>query len=77
MGAMSLRQQPPTSVMAERSKTSAPNLTHLLLMPSAIPLPREEDDKVIAEVLWVDHFEIANSTLDPMTCRSLGVRLFH
>ena len=25
-------------------------------MPSAIPLPREEDDKVIAEVLWVDHF---------------------
>ena len=23
-----LRQQPPTSVMAERSKTSAPNLTH-------------------------------------------------
>ena len=46
-------------------------------MPSAIPLPREEDDKVIAEVLWVDHFEIANSTLDPMTCRSLGVRLFH
>ena len=33
-----------------------PELDPSLLMPSAIPLPREEDDKVIAEVLWVDYF---------------------
>lgn len=33
-----------------------PELDTSLLMPSAIPLPREENDTVIAEVLWVDHF---------------------
>lgn len=33
-----------------------PELDPSLLMPSAIPLPREENDTVIAEVLWVDHF---------------------
>ncbi len=33
-----------------------PELDPSLLVPSAIPLPREENDTVIAEVLWVDHF---------------------
>ena len=33
-----------------------PEIDPALLMPSAVPLPRHEDDHVIAEVLWVDRF---------------------
>lgn len=33
-----------------------PDVDPALLMPATIPLPREEGDEVIAEVLWVDRF---------------------
>jgi hypothetical protein len=33
-----------------------PELDLLSLLPATVPLPRESDDAVVVEVLWVDHF---------------------
>lgn len=33
-----------------------PEIDPALLMPATIPLPRDEGDEVVAEVLWVDRF---------------------
>jgi S-adenosylmethionine hydrolase len=33
-----------------------PEIDPVLLLPGTVPLPREEGDTVIADVLWVDHF---------------------
>jgi hypothetical protein len=36
-----------------------------LLMPGVVPLPQADDSKVIAQVLWVDHFGNAQLNVGP------------
>ncbi len=36
-----------------------------LLLPGTVPLPRDEGDELIGEVLWVDHFGNAQLNLGP------------
>lgn len=42
-----------------------PQVDPALLMPATIPLPREEGDAVIAEVLWVDRFGNCQLNIGP------------
>jgi S-adenosylmethionine hydrolase len=42
-----------------------PEVDAALLMPATIPLPREEGDEVIAEVLWVDRFGNCQLNIGP------------
>jgi S-adenosylmethionine hydrolase len=43
-----------------------------LLMPGLIPLSRDEDGKVMAEVLWVDRFGNCQLNVDPDDLAPLG-----
>ena len=45
------------------------------LRPSVIPLTRVEDDRVIAEVLWVDRFGNAQLNVDPDELAGMGERI--
>ncbi len=50
------------------------------LLPGIVPLPRDEDGEIVAEVLWVDHFGNAQLNVGPEDVAALGeaVRLrFH
>lgn len=42
-----------------------PEIDPMLLLPGTVPLPREEDDAIIAEVLWVDRFGNAQLNVGP------------
>jgi S-adenosylmethionine hydrolase len=50
------------------------------LLPGIVPLPRDQDGEIVAEVLWVDHFGNAQLNVGPDDVAALGemVRLrFH
>jgi hypothetical protein len=42
-----------------------PEVDPVLLLPATVPLPRLEDDELIAEVLWVDRFGNAQLNIGP------------
>ena len=47
----------------------------LLLRPGLMPLPREVDGTIVAEVLWVDHFGNCQLNVDPDEIDHLGDRV--
>jgi S-adenosylmethionine hydrolase len=47
----------------------------LSLLPGLLPLPREEDGTVVAEVLWVDRFGNCQLNVDPEEVAHLGARV--
>jgi S-adenosylmethionine hydrolase len=47
----------------------------LSLLPGLLPLPREEDGTVVAEVLWVDRFGNCQLNVDPDEVAHLGPRV--
>jgi len=47
----------------------------LLLRPGLMPLPREVDGTIVAEVLWVDHFGNCQLNVDPDEVDHLGDRV--
>ncbi len=49
---------------ADLSELGEP-LDPVLLMPAVVPLPRDEGDTVVAEVLWVDRFGNAQLNVGP------------
>ncbi len=52
-----------------------PVIDPLSLRPGLVPLPREEDGALIAEVLWVDHFGNCQLNVDPDEVDRLGDRV--
>ena len=42
-----------------------PEIDPVLLLPGTVPLPREDGDGIVAEVLWVDRFGNAQLNLGP------------
>ncbi len=52
-----------------------PAVDPLTLRPGLIPLTREEDGTVVAEVLWVDHFGNCQLNVDPDEVAALGDRI--
>jgi S-adenosylmethionine hydrolase len=47
----------------------------LSLLPGLVPLPREEGDTIVAEVLWVDHFGNCQLNVDPAEVAGFGPRV--
>jgi S-adenosylmethionine hydrolase len=47
----------------------------LSLLPGLLPLPREEGDAVVAEVLWVDRFGNCQLNVDPDQVAAFGPRV--
>ena len=45
-----------TSATASTSPSSATPIDADALLPGMVPLPREEPEGLVGEVLWVDHF---------------------
>jgi S-adenosyl-L-methionine hydrolase (adenosine-forming) len=45
------------------------------LLPGVIPVPREEDGELVAEVLWVDHFGNAQLNVGPDDVEGWGERI--
>jgi S-adenosyl-L-methionine hydrolase (adenosine-forming) len=45
------------------------------LLPGVIPVPRDEDGEVVAEVLWVDHFGNAQLNVGPEDVEAWGERI--
>ena len=45
------------------------------LRPGVLPLSREEDGKVLGEVLWVDRFGNAQLNVDPDDLNEMGDRI--
>ena len=43
------------------------------LVPGLLPLPREEDGRLLAEVLWVDHFGNCQINVGPEELAAMGV----
>jgi S-adenosylmethionine hydrolase len=52
-----------------------PAVDPLTLLPGLLPLPREEDGALVAEVLWVDRFGNCQLNLDPDEVDPLGPRV--
>jgi S-adenosylmethionine hydrolase len=52
-----------------------PEVDPLSLLPGLLPIPREEDGAVIAEVLWVDRFGNCQLNVDPAEIDHLGSRV--
>lgn len=52
-----------------------PRVDPVTLWPGLVPLPREEDGELVAEVLWVDHFGNAQLNLGPDEVEHLGERI--
>lgn len=52
-----------------------PSVDPLSLLPGLLPLPREEDDALIAEVLWVDRYGNCQLNVDPDEIAHLGARV--
>lgn len=45
------------------------------LLPGVVPVPREEDGEVVAEVLWVDHYGNAQLNVGPEDVEGWGERI--
>jgi S-adenosylmethionine hydrolase len=52
-----------------------PPVDPLNLLPGLLPIPREEEGAVIAEVLWVDRFGNCQLNVDPAEVDHLGPRV--
>ncbi|HEX2700973.1 MAG TPA: SAM-dependent chlorinase/fluorinase [Acidimicrobiales bacterium] len=52
-----------------------PALDPITLRPGLLPLTRNEDGKLVGEVLWVDHFGNAQLNVDPDDIAPLGDRV--
>ena len=52
-----------------------PAVDPVSLLPGLIPVPREEEGELVAEVLWVDHFGNCQLNVDPDEVRHLGPEL--
>jgi S-adenosylmethionine hydrolase len=52
-----------------------PEIDPITLRPGILPLSREEDGGITAEVLWVDRFGNAQLNVDPAELESYGERL--
>ncbi|MGV3760789.1 MAG: SAM hydrolase/SAM-dependent halogenase family protein [Actinomycetota bacterium] len=52
-----------------------PRLDPVTLWPGLVPLPREEDGALVAEVLWVDHYGNAQLNVGPDEVEHLGSRV--
>lgn len=52
-----------------------PRLDPITLWPGLVPLPREEDGALVAEVLWVDHYGNAQLNVGPDEVEHLGPRV--
>jgi S-adenosyl-L-methionine hydrolase (adenosine-forming) len=52
-----------------------PPVDPLSLRPGLMPLPREVDGTLVAEVLWVDHFGNCQLNVDPDEIDHLGARV--
>ena len=52
-----------------------PAVDPLSLLPGILPLPREEDDLLIAEVLWVDRYGNCQLNVDPDEVAHFGDRV--
>ena len=69
-GATCSRRPPPTSAPACPSRSSVPRSTRSRCCPGILPLSREEDGGIAAEVLWVDRFGNAQLNVDPGRARA-------
>jgi S-adenosyl-L-methionine hydrolase (adenosine-forming) len=49
-----------------------PPLDTALLTPGLVPVPREEEGELVAEVLWVDRFGNAQLNVDPEAVEEMG-----
>jgi len=52
-----------------------PEVDPVTLTPGMIPITREEEGHLIAEVLWTDHFGNLQLNVDPAEIESLGERI--
>ena len=52
-----------------------PAVDPLSLLPGLLPLPREEGDVLVAEVLWVDRYGNCQLYVDPAEVDHLGARI--
>lgn len=52
-----------------------PEVDPITLRPGILPLTRQEDDKLISEVLWVDRYGNAQLNVDPDEIAELGDRV--
>jgi S-adenosylmethionine hydrolase len=52
-----------------------PSIDPLSLLPGLLPLTREEDGVVVAEVLWVDRFGNCQLNVDPADVAAFGPRI--
>ena len=52
-----------------------PSVDPITLLPGILPLTRQEDDTVVGEVLWVDHYGNAQLNVDPDEIAALGDRV--
>jgi len=52
-----------------------PSVDPLALLPGLLPLPRDEDGTLVAEVLWVDRFGNCQLNVDPDDVDDLGPRI--
>ena len=52
-----------------------PEIDPITLLPGILPLSREEDGGIAAEVLWVDRFGNAQLNVDPAELEPFGERL--
>jgi hypothetical protein len=52
-----------------------PAVDPLSLLPGLLPLPREEGDVLVAEVLWVDRYGNCQLNVDPAEVDHLGARI--
>ena len=66
---------PPTSAPACRSPTSAARSIPLSLLPGLLPLTRDEDGALVAEVLWVDRYGNCQLNVDPDEVAAFGPRV--
>ena len=69
------RRPPPTCAPACRSPTSAAPIDPLSLLPGLLPLTREEDGALVAEVLWVDRYGNCQLNVDPDEVAAFGPRV--
>ena len=52
-----------------------PEVDPITLRPGILPLTRQEDEKVMSEVLWVDHYGNAQLNVDPAEIEAMGDRV--
>lgn len=52
-----------------------PEVDPITLRPGILPLTRQEDDKLVSEILWVDRYGNAQLNVDPAEIEALGDRV--